>query len=218
MSIFIRIVHNETVNRESLIKYFGDERYLACFEHPPGNPHYHIWLHTSKKINAVRESLKRCFDVKGNGEVSVKQKSPTSGINYLCKGDSDDLPPQLFGTMLNELTVEQITQAQREARDWLRQRANHVKPRNTNDEGKRLTLIEQVEEAFDQYLNNRREDKNFIPEKHVTVDDIERFLMRQFFDMKKHWDTGVIGKYRNYLYYKINPEMCFEFMKINRRW
>lgn len=216
MSLFIRLNQNELVNQQSITEYFGNDRYLACFESPSGNPHYHIWYHTSKKADTVRNALSRHFKLKGNGQISVKVKAPTTGINYLCKGDKDDpsVPPVVFGTMRDQYTDKDIDDAHKAVHRWLASKKPDVVAVNHKE-----TLMSQVESAFDRYIQQRRDNNpDFVPMKHVTVDDIERFLMQQFFDWKKHWDTGVIGKYRNYLYYKINPDMCFEYMRINRRW
>lgn len=106
MSLFIRINENECVNQHSISTYFGNDRYFACYECPPGNPHYHIWYITTKTADSVRNALTRHFKLKGNGQISVKVKAPTSGINYLCKGVKDDpsVPPVVFGTMRAEYT------------------------------------------------------------------------------------------------------------------
>lgn len=81
------------------------------------------------------------------------------------------------------------------------------------------TLIENVEKAFDQYLIDRKHARgDFIVDKHLTINDIEEFLVKQFFDMKKHWDTGVIAKYRNYLHYKTKPDEHMYMLREYRRW
>lgn len=61
------------------------------------NPHFHAVLHTTKKISAVRQAIKRAYpSANGNGGYSVALVRDLAKYErYMCKGESDSEMPQV---------------------------------------------------------------------------------------------------------------------------
>ena len=71
--------------------------YLAVKELEGSNPHYHVVLHTARKLPAVRTALKRAMPaLKGNGSYSVSQVRDLSKYQrYMMKGESREVQPHV---------------------------------------------------------------------------------------------------------------------------
>lgn len=71
--------------------------YLVVSEKQEENPHFHVYLRSSRKISAVRTSFKRAFpELKGNGSFSIAQVRDVSKYYcYLMKGESVEQMAQI---------------------------------------------------------------------------------------------------------------------------
>lgn len=81
------------------------------------NPHLHVHLTTSTKLNAVRQAFKRRFPTHtGNGHYSIKQcESDVEGYDrYMAKGGAEGDDPIVIARSGLEYTLEQIS-------DWHKQ-------------------------------------------------------------------------------------------------
>lgn len=95
--------------------------FLGTEEQEGANLHLHFFLHSQKKLQALRAALKaRCSWLVGNGSYSLKpcDDDYEPYINYICKGaDEESLPEVKFKQGL-EYTEEYI--AARHAAYWLK--------------------------------------------------------------------------------------------------
>lgn len=73
--------------------------YLAVKELEDTNPHFHVVMHTKKKIAAVRAALKRALpDINGNGSYSLSLvRELDKYVRYMCKGTSKEVGPDIVG-------------------------------------------------------------------------------------------------------------------------
>ena len=71
--------------------------YLVVSEKQEENPHFHVYLRSSRKISAVRTSFKRAFpELKGNGGFSIAQVRDVSKYYcYMMKGESVEVMPTI---------------------------------------------------------------------------------------------------------------------------
>lgn len=73
--------------------------YLVVSEKQEENPHFHVYLRTTRKISAIRTGFKRAFPgLTGNGCFSIAQvRDVDKYYRYILKGDSVELQPQIVG-------------------------------------------------------------------------------------------------------------------------
>lgn len=71
--------------------------YLVVSEKQEENPHFHVYLRSTRKISAVRTSFKRAFpELKGNGSFSISQVRDVSKYYcYMMKGESVEVMAQV---------------------------------------------------------------------------------------------------------------------------
>lgn len=85
----------DAVDASELIAYLTADggSYLAVKELEGSNPHYHVVLHTTRKLPAVRTALKRAMPgLKGNGSYSVSAvRDLPKYQRYMMKGDSREV-------------------------------------------------------------------------------------------------------------------------------
>lgn len=85
--------------------------YMVVKELEDSNPHFHVVVHSKKKIAAVRAALKRALpNINGNGSYSLSAvRDLHKYVRYMCKGESVDKKPDIVGARgLNYQTDEWI--------------------------------------------------------------------------------------------------------------
>lgn len=81
------------------------------------NPHLHVHLTTTQKLNSVRQAFKRRFpDHSGNGHYSIKQcDEDVEGYDrYMAKGESEGDDPIVIARQGALLTLEYIAELHKE--------------------------------------------------------------------------------------------------------
>lgn len=83
----------------SLIRFLDADggAYIVVSEKEQENPHFHVYLRSSRKISAIRTAFKRAFpELKGNGGFSIAQCRDVSKYHcYIMKGESCEELPQV---------------------------------------------------------------------------------------------------------------------------
>lgn len=201
----LRLTEQGDVCQERIVEFFGDNDYIAVRELVDDkNPHYHVLFKDERQLEAVRNWVKRGFNVKGNKQYSLNDGDPVAGINYICKGASRGNEPELFGT--RKVTDEEKHKAHHAYWDYIDSQQKETAKENFLD-----YLIKEFDKRF-----GTKEDM-IKTKRYPNSDDIERFLLDRFFVMRKLWDTGVVAKYRNYLEYRMCPDTHLNNLKANRR-
>lgn len=89
MRYLIRADLQGDVNEVTLAKWLESRGTgIAVHENPNGNPHFHAWLESDTKCQALRVSFKTTFKSHvGNKSYSIKEdKKDEASLVYLCKG------------------------------------------------------------------------------------------------------------------------------------
>lgn len=85
---------------EKLIEFLDQDggSYLVVKELEDSNPHFHVVLHTRRKLQAVRMAFRRQFpELKGNGAYSISAVRDVDKYHrYLMKGESSELQPNVI--------------------------------------------------------------------------------------------------------------------------
>jgi len=85
--------------------------FLAVTENHEGeNRHHHVYIISDKKLQAVRASLKRRFEVAGNGAYSLKEcdANYVEYLKYMCKGPDVEGLPEIYASLGLDWTEEYI--------------------------------------------------------------------------------------------------------------
>lgn len=71
--------------------------YLIVKELEGSNPHFHVVLHSVRKLSAIRQQIKRAMpEINGNGSYSVTTVRDLAKYErYMMKGESADVMPQI---------------------------------------------------------------------------------------------------------------------------
>lgn len=106
----------DSTDHEELVCFLKADggSYLAVKELEGSNPHYHVVLHTARKLPAVRTALKRAMPgLKGNGSYSVSAVRDLGKYQrYMMKGDSREVQPHVvasYGMMYSDQSWQEET-------------------------------------------------------------------------------------------------------------
>lgn len=112
--------HNDVAIRvdgqshEELVQFLTADggSYLVVKELEGSNPHYHVVLHSTRKLPAIRTALKRAMpSLRGNGSYSVTAVRDLAKYQrYMMKGDSKEVMPQVvasYGMAYSDLSWQE---------------------------------------------------------------------------------------------------------------
>lgn len=96
--IAIRLDASDPTSLLSVLNSDGGA-YLVVKELENSNPHYHVVLHSKRKVTAVRAALKRAMpELNGNGSYSCTLVRDLAKYQrYMMKGESRALGPEISG-------------------------------------------------------------------------------------------------------------------------
>jgi len=92
MGIHVRldILPEHDLPVDEILQYADAKRYIVAREDPPGNPHIHMYLDTTRSKNDVRNYITRRHPAWKKDKKCVKQwGDDESDLRYFCKGDKE---------------------------------------------------------------------------------------------------------------------------------
>lgn len=125
---------------------------IAVHENPDNecsNPHYHIWLFSSSKVQAIRDKFKRMFSVSGNAQYSINSKK-SGDIKYLLK---QSIPCIVFN---NKFTQQEVDD---NINKW--QVKSEGKSEGKSRQGKARQVKASWYDELSQYCMQQMKDYNF---------------------------------------------------------
>lgn len=206
--IRVDVVGDEEALRARLTTWlakYGDS--LGVREGHDDNPHFHVWLKSRSKLQAVRANFKSTFkEHVGNRCYSIK--AAPGNLQYLAKGDSEASSPDVFVNTMG-VTDDEL----REAHDARWATANEIEvTRSAGGGDKPPSFFEVVQRSWRQstlYLEVRATHGGHCLSR-WDVDSIARriavWLVHEFRCMKKLMDLPIIKKYVNLLILDIVSE------------
>lgn len=199
--IRIDVIGDESVFRTKVVEWVSSKgKSIGCYEYHAGNHHYHVWLRSDCKLQALRASFKKSFpECVGNKSYSISQKA--GNLNYVCKGP--EAPDVRSGPIIivNDMcSVDEVAIAHDQYWVDLKGYKDKVCSKSGDGDGPKKTakLLDLIEARVDEWLkNNPQRDPG-----RITRREWIKILVEQFAFLRKLWDTPVITKYANWFEYK----------------
>jgi len=149
------------------------------------NPHVHVFIRSTKKMHAIRESFKRKFQgCVGNRGYSLKVCTEADMYcQYMCKGEAEGVQPEVYSKQGIEFTDEWVME--RHSAYWdlnLQLKNKHKKAAKKMQP----TIIEQVVSAAKKknvkWQDERELGKIYLQVCRVSVKSVNPSLMKSVID------------------------------------